>query len=804
MSKFELRLSALSKLVDVKSPAVEERLSEEFGRISEVLQESCEYDELSEALKTLEVLVPRFHMATLPTLESFVKSVQTRTLTEGGAPITGAKLRYRSPEILIRESIEVADKVRYVHTELLVDFLLQMSRDDDKEVRAKAERSLETLASIDLHVFYGPPPRGAESQARLVTHLTQLTDDALRTNADIVLRILGTILSPTIEGTNWTFQSVTIRRGSVTSDGGVADMRADAIKLAKRMYGLVASVDHQKHVLRTLDSATRREVPSSDAGTSAMFERDTVTVLDFMRELVMTSALPLVQLIEHDAYWDYYRGASETIKRKALDVRDVVDAHAEYQIYKQLIGFEGIFGNWEDLSRSDEAWEYGDTKRLEAARQYLHEIDDASYEKWRDRILDFSKTRSNDLASFPVYYQFLESIGRERPRLALELVAVHEVLMAPFLIPLLRGLWGSVRSVEIEAIVENWLENGRHLIPIAKSLYQMAPPRLDILLEVTARASALSDRDALIEVMAVAASLYAKGAEDAKSLFMQSLRELKKHNDSRWVRAIWFNRDLRVLVSAMEPHERAELLASLATLPELDYQAEDVLYEMAQHDLHAVLDFLIGRLTHARVLDNQKRVPTGGSSYRFEAIPYQLNKLNKVLAREPDALLLALRGTFDKENQSFFSYRGARLVKSAFPLIGEPLEQLLLKYVVAGTEDDIKFVIGVLRAYEGDPSILEVCKAIIRTVPERSPIWNEVAAAIETTGVVSGEYGMVEAFERKQHEISGWTHDEDSHVQAFSRWLTESLQRMIKLETERAGEGMALRKYRYGVGKDKS
>lgn len=804
MSNLELRLAALSKLVGVKSEAVDQRLSEEFNRIEGVLQMSTEYDELSEALRTLSVLVPRFHMATLPLLEAFVRSVPSKQLTQDGSPITSMRYRYRSPESLIREAIDVAEKLRYVHTEQVIDFLLEMSCAADKEVRAKADRALEGLARFDLDIFYGEPPRGAEPQTRMVNYLSGLKDDVLLANASIILRVLGTVLSPIMEGTAWSYDSVTIRRGSVVSDGGVAVMRSDAIKLAKRMYWLEPSVEYRKQVLQTLDSATRCEGTANDTDTTttAMFERDTITVLEFMRDLIPKEALPLVQTIEHQAYWDYFHGASHAIKGKALEIRDAANAHAEYQIYKQLIGFEGIFGNWEELSRSEDAWDYSDSKRREAARQYLDEINDASYAKWRDRILEFSKTRSNDLAMFPVYYDFLQSIGKDRPQLALELLTGHEERMAPFLIAIMRGLWTSTSLTEFESVVKRWIKDGQHLTSIAKSLYQVGTSRLNVLKEVVSRATELDDRDTLIQVMGVAASLVADGATDAKAIFMQALRELAKHEDPRWASVIWFSRDFRALVSVMEPSECAEVLAALMLLPELDYQAEDILYVIAQHDLQAVLNFLVGRLKYARMLDKQKQRADGSGLNRFEPIPYQLTKLNELLAQEPDALLAALRGEFDEEVRSMFSYRGVRLVKSAFPTFGEPLEGLLLRYVRTGIEDDIEFVIGVLRAYEGSTLMLEVCKAIIMTVPERSRIWNEVAAAIETTGVVAGEYGMVQEFERKQQAISGWANDEDERVRAFTQWLTESLQRLIEHEQQRADEGLALRKYRYGVGKD--
>ena len=379
MSSPDLRLAALSKLVDVKSSAVDQRLSEEFGRAEGILRTGTDYDELSEALKVLAVLVPRFHMATLPLLETFVHSAPARALTLGGEPITGAMLRYRSPQSLIQAAIEVAEKLRYVHTEQVVDFLLELSRVGEQEVRAKAERTLEALAAFDLDIFYGEPPRGAEPQARLVAHLAALDDASLLGVSNVVLRILDTVLSPSMQGTSWSYMRVTIRRGSVGSDGGVGAMRSEAISLAKRIYGLSPAVDHRRRVLQTLDSATRREGRVDDADAAAMFERDAIAVLEFMRGLVAMAELPLVQKIEHQAYWDFYHAASQAIKDKALEVRDAVQAHGEYQIYKQLIGFEGIFGDWEKLRRSEEAWEYGNDKRREASRRFLEEINETTY-----------------------------------------------------------------------------------------------------------------------------------------------------------------------------------------------------------------------------------------------------------------------------------------------------------------------------------------------------------------------------------------------------------------------------------------
>lgn len=803
MTKLDVRLAALSKLVDIKSPEVEHRLSEEFSRIKGLFQQSTEYDELSDALKTLAVLVPRFHMATLPLLVDFIHSLPHKILTESGTPIASTRHRYRSTGSLIRDAIDVAYNIRFVHTEKVVDFLLEMSRTTDKEVKAKAERAIETLATFDLDIFYGKPPLGvgAQPQIHMVAHFAGLQNESLLANSNIILRALRIVLSPSMEGTSWSYSSVTIRRRSIANDGGVASLRSEAIALTKRIYWLDTSVEHRRHVLQTLASATRRDSPITDENTSAMFERDAIVVLEFMHDLVATEALPLIQKIEHQSYWAYVHGTTQAIKDKALKVRDALDVHAEYQIYKQLIGFEGIFGKWEDLSRSEKAWDYSDKKRREAARQYLEEINEQSYDKWRDRIIAFSHTRSDDLATFPIYYDFLESIGTEKPRLAVELLTDYEELMTPFLIALMRGLWASTNPLDIGVIVKRWIKDGKHLSAIAKSLYKAEAPRLEVLSEVVERAAEIDDRETLIQTISVAANLFSEGELNAKTIFMHSLREMAKRDDASWANATWITRSFRDLVNAMEPEERSEVLATLNLLPELNYQAEDLLYEIATHDIYAVINYFMVRLEHARALEKRNRQSSGSENERFEAIPYQLSRLNEVLAQAPEALLAALRNDFDMEISAMFSYRGARLIKSVFPEFESPLEMLLLKYVEMGADQDIEFVLGILRAYDGSIEIQTVCKEIIIKVPEHSKFWNEVAAAIESTGVVCGEYGMAEAYELKLLEISRWLKDGDARVRVFAEWLIEGLQSIIDQERQRADQSLALRKYQYGVDK---
>jgi hypothetical protein len=803
MQDIELRLAALAKLVTARSESVEQRLGEEMTRVEQVLLTGTDYDELVNALKTVAVLTPKFHAAVLPLLTRFVESVSNRTLTMDGDPIQESQLLYRSAGHLIREAIEATNPVRYLHTVELVNFLLALSRSSDTEVAGKARRAFESLVEFDLNVFYGEHGLGAQPQIDIVARLAQLEDDALAANADLVLSGLRRVLAASMEGHTWTYKAVTISRGSVTSDWGVAPLRASAIALLKRMYPISESIRYRKSVLSTLDEAMRRERPAVDEPTAAMFERDALEVLAFFEGLVATELLPLVQSIEHQAYWAYYHAGTSNVAAAALSVRDVLERHAEYQIYKQLIGFEGIFGRWEDLRRSEAAWDYTDVKRREFARQFVAEIDDTNEPRWRTRILKFSETRSDDLATFPVYYEFLELLGQRRPRLALELLTAHAETMEPFQIALMAGLWVGAQSDEVAAIADRWVAEGTHLIAVAKSLFKGGERRLHTLSAVLGKGSELDNHDVIIHAMGTAARLYGEGLVAAKGVFMQGLRELARRRDAGWARAVWFNRDFKTLIASMDADERAEVLRSLASLSKLDYQAEEVLAAVCAYDSASVLDFLVNRLKEEVAERNHRRDTGVSEEDAFEAIPHHLHQLNKLLAKEPRALMNALRSNFDVEARSMLPYRGgARLLEAVFPNFADPLAALLQELVAAADPKDIDFALSVLRIFGGGAPILGTAKFIVKVVPEKSPAWNELAAALETTGVVMGEYGMAEAFERKRQEMLIWSGDEDPRVRAFAAWLIEDLDQFIARERQRADEGIELRKYRYGAGKE--
>jgi hypothetical protein len=135
------------------------------------------------------------------------------------------------------------------------------------------------------------------------------------------------------------------------------------------------------------------------------------------------------------------------------------------------------------------------------------------------------------------------------------------------------------------------------------------------------------------------------------------------------------------------------------------------------------------------------------------------------------------------------------LLAISFPEFAGSLEIELLKLANRrSTRDDLLFIVRVLRNYHGEPGLHAVLKAVVAQLADDDPLASEIEATLESSGVVRGEFGMVEAYQRKKAEITPWLNDRNANVVAFARRYVLSLDRMINAEQRRAEQELEMRK----------
>ena len=115
----------------------------------------------------------------------------------------------------------------------------------------------------------------------------------------------------------------------------------------------------------------------------------------------------------------------------------------------------------------------------------------------------------------------------------------------------------------------------------------------------------------------------------------------------------------------------------------------------------------------------------------------------------------------------------------------------------SGKREDIEFVIRPMSSYHGEQFLNASCKEIVRALLAGDLLLDHVEIILHSTGVVAGEFGLVEAYTRKKQEMTEWLSDADAHVRAFAESYVRLHDRQIAAEQRRSEESIELRKRMY-------
>jgi hypothetical protein len=799
----DVRLKALTRLVQSTTDAAKAALLTELDEAATTLQAQTEYEALLQSLEVLSVIGYRFSDRTAAVIEGFIQTIEARKLTYSQAheAFTDYIAKYSNAQSLIVKALEVVVRLRYHETKSVLRILLSLHDHPSESVRKVVRSGLDALAKYDLDVFYGVDRKGGIGPAPqhvVIEVLESMDEAALKASHEASLRLLIGMLSPILEGVSWTYKAVTISHGTMSAHPSVSDIRARSIRLLFRLYSLAETTSQKLATINALRDGTRTDHRGvADEKTLAMIASDSVEILAFFAQLVTREDLQIVQKIESNSYWIFVHALSEETKGAALKVEEAIAGNKEYTIYRTLIGFEGIFGDWSTYERTSQQFEGIEKERRQKATAFAYSITVDTYNEWRARILEYAKTESDDLATFPVFYHFLAEFAAARPELALRLVTEDTAGVARFLIPILSSLWNGTHREQARELIEKWIGEARlgqehHLFAAIKMFLSTGDLDVGLLKRLLNKAAEIKDVPSVRQVATVAIARWGGAGEAVlKELLYPALDVLTALKNASWIFEVWFRKEARNLFAGMDADGVEHVLRNLLVLDKIDYHAEEVLYSFAQRSPERVMRFLIERIA----IEAQTRSNEG--SRDFDAIPFEFHKLQELLSKIPGSVVRSVLEHY-RADDTLFAYRGATLLKNIFPTLSEEFEAELLQLVRDGGENNLEFVLGVLRNYHGEPFTHRLCKEIVKAVDSESSLLNEVAVALETTAVVSGEFGMVEAYERKRQQVLDWLSDPNEKVKAFAKRYVADLEQMRDEETKRTEERIALRKHRFG------
>lgn len=793
--EISLKQKALIQLARASGKVAQAALNNEAEKIALALQTETQYDHIETQLDILDSIAYRVHEKAIEIIKGLLARLENLDLTyQEVQGFPAERLReYQTNSKLIIRALEALERIRYHQPSVALDLFFRYSAHSDEKIAKQAMHGLALFAGFDLDIFYGDGKDwkglGWGPQEKVLEKINSLTQVEKRTYLSGIVEACNRMLSPTIEGTTSTYKSVTLRSGAVPAIQGIQEIRQKTLVVLESLYELANTVQDKKTVIAAMLSATRTPHMGKYGGdVLEMIAEDTATVLRFMARIAANEDLQVTESIERDAFFFFRRNVGAQTRSLALDVKKILDNHAEYQVFKILIGFEGVFHEWRE---GGEEINYDNVreKREQGSKKLAESITNENYAIWKDRILRYAAIKSDDLATFPYFGRFLENLGSASPSLALRLVGEVSQELAGFTIPMLLGVWKTDKKDTANRIISKWVEDGNHLFVVARFFEFAQDLDENLFHKILTAAITMGDQNLLNQIIAtVSAQFQEKSKHLIKEFFVPALNILTSLKSTNWIFVFWFRSNRGDILAALEPTEEQAVLHNLLWARSIDYHAEEILSKIAEKSPGLVVKFFCDRIAMEE---------EAGINNRYDAIPFDFHELSKPLSRAPELAVELVRGTYDG-NYGMFIYRGARLLKNIFPDFPQSFARQLTSLVRTRIESNQLFVLAILRNYQGELFIHEICKELVKAIPDSGSLQTELRIILQTTGVVSGEYGFVGAYQRKIEEIKSWLDDPDKSVVRFAKRYVADLEKQILAEKQRADEGIALRKYQFG------
>ena len=640
---------------------------------------------------------------------------------------------------------------------------------------------------------------GPGLQRLLVDRIADFDDAALIAATPTVTTMLREALSSTVTGTSWQVESVTLHTGSVAVTDNLKAVRRDALQQLERLHGLL-SEGHERRELRYAMLAAGN-TPNNAGYTDLLGEvvmDDLARVMGFFTSILPDLDLEAKRRVEVDLHRRYYAyhalppamadnpelvAAQGRLLEVIAACRAALDGDADLDRYRALVGHDSVTPNMWAKPRFD--YQAAAKERSAKIDALVASVDVETADEWLAQLERFVETRSDDMATFLGLQEFIKKLAAAQPKILLAWMPRLSDRLADWLPGMLHGLSDAGHSAAVVPLIEAWVAEDRHLSSIAWYLQFAEGFRFDLLATITAKGLAAEDDQVLHNVTVAAArqsTNHPNGLFD--HVFVPAAHSLSSRRLFGWVGGM-FNWDQLGLLKGLSAQQVEPLLKLLVEMPRLGTNGEALLAMVAREHVRPVIDLIGERFVHERDSDD----------FRYEDLPYGLHYLREPLAAAPAEIVAAARRWFDAD-PSLAQFRGGRLIAEIFPNLEHPLYPLLFSQVEESREG-IDFALSIMRAYKGEEFLHPLLRAIVGALPADDELLHIVDIVIDSSGVLTGEYGNVEAQEARKAMVAEWAKDENEAIRAFAARFIKSADNQLAMERRRADRSVALRKISY-------
>lgn len=764
---------------DVKAKAF---FKKEYEEIQNVLSKSNSYRAISSVIDVLEKFIS--HVAD-KAIEDLVRCWERLHITEELIISETYFSKYHTKDELYAKIIGLLSRLRYIDQEKVVAILFEFWKEEETQ-RGDVEKVFKELAEFNL---YAVEQIGFTPQVKLLHAIMHLTDGDRLKFFPIITSVFSQILSTDIEGHSWNYRTVSIESMAIPATEEIKKLRQDTVSSLIQMYQITNKLEHKKELLNVMNSACRvwSRVQVSD-DTRLIVENNTIEMLQYWSTLIKSESLELVQIIENDSYWNYYHAISDFVKQAALSVKTSIDSNEEYQIYRDLVGYEGIFGNWEDRNDYDKQ----NNIREKLVNRHIDSVNQDNISDWLNRVELYLETDSRDLATFPELFKFVEVISNRFPN---EVLFRFEETnrLDKSVIPIFKGIWGSSIHDSFIKTVSDWIDSAKYLWELSVVFLNFNDVKLKLIEKFVEKAILVEDLHSLSSFLRIFEVNQECLTDEVSNQIFEKIFTLfnqKKH--TIWINHVWFSRKGQSFIQTLSKNNIRLMIDNLVFANNVDHRVEGVLEHIAHINISDVFYFFEQRIEHKKHRDRDQEE-------RYDDIPFSLHSINKILAEHPEDLILLIKRNYEY-GYGIDQYGVAGIFKKCFSPFKSQLIDSILEQLNPSIDEELKLILAIASSYKGHSSILPLIKQLLMELEYSEEKISWVNNSLREIGVIRGEYGLADAYKNKLSDIEPWLNDNNANVVKFAYQYTDLLKEMIEDEINQMDEQVALEKHKFGIG----
>lgn len=800
----------LSRLMGLNSKSADEQLVKMAKEMIGVIKASRDNDEIFDQLDTLKEFVYKAPNEAIEAI-SFIVDKTPFSPTIHKVPF---EYEGKSHNDLLLKCLELLARIRYLVTDETLKLLAKITLHEDSKIRNEALRVLKELTEYDYNLLT-KTKLGYSVQRKILDFILSWSGEKKLKYFDFIETTTTALLSSSIGGESWDLNeaaqyTLTWYSGAISPTDFLKKIRREAIDLVYELYESTEDLEKKLKLIKVLEEATRGPINTDHyKNVSSMLSEDKEYIADVYQKIIFDSQddnvvapLGIVAEIEERIYW--LNKNDEKKNDKLAKLRARILKNKQYHLFHLLVGHLLAYADGED-------WREAEKIRNQEIDQLVESIDEKELDVWFQQIdMIASQHDLVDVGEFLSFNSFLFKLSKIYPQKAtyfLDQSLEKDSQLLLFAEHILRGFRSGLHFIPWDRYEEKILSS-RHIDLINKLLFSLnLYDEVDlvefirekdiVLLENITRQygefsflKKVANREFHYALFNAILRNFKRAPERMNQLIKEELtmvpdyleiyfRELPFAIHRKWVE-----------ISDFQPETIEVIKEKLTEVLDLDWHVQEFMLEIGkQYGLRFITDVF-----SQRVKRNAQR--KGGkfwkTSKRYEAVPYHLNdELRLFIVEHPEYIEVANEWVAGMTVKwSTYNFQITHLLQR----LGSKFEEIVLSLIKKGGKPDLVKVSHLLRQFEG--SNFDLCIELVRKTQDKH-ILDQVRSDMYATGVVSGEYGLAEAFKRKAEALEKYKDDKDKNVRDFSNQMIKSFLAQSNQERQHTDEDRQLRKVEF-------